>query len=298
MTMNNIFQPDFWIQQWKNDKNNDTFTVHKGFSSPEYWDNAAATYDMNQAEIKSRRIEKVIATLKNCGLLYEGVAVLDIGCGTGMLSIELARNGAQVTALDFSENMLGRLKNDIPEDLRPNIQILHEDWHQIDISEKGWEKKFDLVIAFMSPGVSKPDAFFKMMGCARKGCAMKGWAAKRAHPVMSDLWLKIMGTPLEDKPQSIYYKINLLFSLNYYPEISFSTLNWEQRATIDEECEKQISFFQKVSTKSKGELEKIIRPYLEQAAENNLIVRKHKGLTATAIWRMDIGTPDDNNGDH
>lgn len=296
--MDNIFQQDFWIHQWKNDKNNDTFNVHKGFSSPEYWDNAAATYDMYQAEIKSRRIEKVIAALKNGGLLYDGVQVLDIGCGTGMLAIELARHGAKVTALDFSENMLDRLRKDMPKELEANIQILHEDWHQIDINEKGWEKRFDLVVAFMSPGVSKPDAFFKMMGCAKKGCAMKGWAAKRTHPIMSDLWLKIMGTPLEDKPQSIYYKINLLFSLNYYPEISFSTLNWEQRATIHEECEKQISFFQKVSTKSKSELETIIRPYLEQAAENNLIVRKHKGLTATAIWRMDIDTPDDIDGDH
>src|SRR5262245_31195417 len=37
-----------------------------------------------------------------------GLAVADIGCGTGRHSIRLAAAGAKVTALDFSEGMLER----------------------------------------------------------------------------------------------------------------------------------------------------------------------------------------------
>jgi len=39
-----------------------------------------------------------------------GLAVADIGCGTGRHSIRLATSGAKVTALDFSEGMLERAR--------------------------------------------------------------------------------------------------------------------------------------------------------------------------------------------
>src|SRR5690242_11917492 len=39
-----------------------------------------------------------------------GAAVLDVGCGTGRHAVRLAAAGARVTALDFSEGMLGRAR--------------------------------------------------------------------------------------------------------------------------------------------------------------------------------------------
>ena len=284
--MDNIFNKDFWVAQWENDKNSDTCNVHKGFSTPEYWDNAASTYNQNKDEIKDRKLERIISALEKSDLLFDGMNVLEIGCGTGILAMELAKHGARITALDFSLGMLARFKKELTPDLGKNIQILHEDWHEIDIEAKGWEKKFDLVIAFMSPGVATPESFFKMMSCSKKGCAMQGWAAKRNHPILSDLWNMIMHTVLEDKPQSILYKINLLFSMGYFPEISFSTIKWKQKASMDEELDKQIAFFKKVSTKSRKELENIIRPYLESISKDNTISRKHQGLTAMAIWSV------------
>jgi SAM-dependent methyltransferase len=285
--MDNIFNKKFWIDQWENDHEDDTFNVHKGFSTPEYWDNAASTYDKNKKEVKSHRLGKIISTLKSSDLLFENMKVLEIGCGTGMLAMELAKQGADITAIDFSKGMLESFKNDITPDLENNITIICRDWHTIDVKAMGWEKKFDLVIAFMSPGVATPESFFKMMSCSKRGCAMQGWAAKKTHPILLDLWKLIKKTSLEDKPQSILYKINLLFSMGYFPEISFHTIEWEQRAKVEEELEKQIVFFRKISRKNDEELEKIIHPYLENIAKDNLIIRKHTGLTALAVWKID-----------
>lgn len=289
--MDNIFNKNFWINQWENDKKNDTYNVHKGFSTREYWDKAAATYDQDKKEIQNRRLEKTLSFLQKSSLLFDGIKVLEIGCGTGTVAIAMARHGAQVTALDFSRGMLEKFEQDITSDIKKKITILNEDWFKIDIEAKAWKKEFDLVIAFMSPGVASPESFFKMMSCSKKGCAIRGWAAKGNHPILSDLWKKIMGIPLEDKPQSILYKINLLFSLGFFPEITFDTIEWNQTASVEEELDRQMAFFKKVSKKNKGELEKIIRPYLESISNDDYIKRKHKGLTATAIWDIDSRYP-------
>ncbi len=283
--MDTIFNKDFWISEWENDKKNDTYKVHKGFSTSAYWDKVASTYNQNKDEVKNRRLEKTLSFLKKSNLLFKGMKVLDIGCGTGMTALGLAKLGAQVTALDFSKGMLEKFRKDIPRDIRSNISILHEDWHKIDIGLNGWENRFDLVIAFMSPGVASPDAFFKMMGCSKNGCAIRGWAAKRNHPILSTLWEKIMQTHLDDKPQSILYKINLLFSLGIFPEITFDSIEWDQTTTVKEEFSQQMAFFKKVSDKSHSELEKIIYPYIESQSKDNYIIRRHKGLTATAVWK-------------
>ncbi len=44
--MDNIFTEKFWIGTWAGD----TYAVHKGFSTPEYWDKASTTYNTNKKD--------------------------------------------------------------------------------------------------------------------------------------------------------------------------------------------------------------------------------------------------------
>ena len=73
-----------------------------------------------------------------------GQRVLDAGCGTGHISIELAKRGAQVLGVDISTNLIKVAKDRIPSSLTEKIQFVSGDMLS---SEYG---KFDYVIAMDS----------------------------------------------------------------------------------------------------------------------------------------------------
>ncbi|MBG0780629.1 MAG: SAM-dependent methyltransferase, partial [Desulfotignum balticum] len=124
----------------------------------------------------------------------------------------------------------------------------------------------------------------KMMACGKKGFAIRGWADKKPDPVMAALWEKIMDRPLDDRPQSILYKINLLIAMKYFPDIWFDKMEWNQTATLGQEIQNQTAFFQKVGSVSEAKLRRIIQSYLETIQTDGRISRMQQGLTATVVW--------------
>jgi SAM-dependent methyltransferase len=77
----------------------------------DFWDVDAATYDSSPSHYPQRPQEQAAwaATLRR--LLPEPPAtVLDMGAGTGFLSLLLAAQGYAVTAADFAPGMLARLR--------------------------------------------------------------------------------------------------------------------------------------------------------------------------------------------
>jgi len=82
-----------------------------------YWEKVAPEFDeyYQQEKSISRRVldkvfrksmkERVDLTLLECKNV-SGKKILDIGCGSGRIAIELANRGAEVVGIDFSKNML------------------------------------------------------------------------------------------------------------------------------------------------------------------------------------------------
>ncbi|WP_461517991.1 class I SAM-dependent methyltransferase, partial [Porticoccus sp.] len=85
-------------------------------------------------------------TLGECDFIEEEVnhlkstRILDIGCGTGRHSIELAKRGYSVTGVDLSECQLSRAKQKAKE------RGLEIDFQLGDARDLGFVEEFDLAI--------------------------------------------------------------------------------------------------------------------------------------------------------
>ena len=78
----------------------------------------------------------------------KNIRILDIGCGTGRHSIELAKRGYNVVGIDLSESSLKRAKQ---KALEENLSI---DFQQYDARELPFLDEFDLVIMMCEGGFS------------------------------------------------------------------------------------------------------------------------------------------------
>ena len=72
--------------------------------------------------------------------LLSGLSIIDIGCGTGRHSIELAKRGYDVTGLDISDKMLDEAREKA-ENLGLKIDFIHRDATNFNL-----DKIFDLAI--------------------------------------------------------------------------------------------------------------------------------------------------------
>jgi SAM-dependent methyltransferase len=76
-----------------------------------FWDRDAATYDDSPTHATSTTLEQAAWNAALVRLLPPAPArVLDVGAGTGFLSLPAARLGHRVTAVDLSTGMLARLR--------------------------------------------------------------------------------------------------------------------------------------------------------------------------------------------
>jgi SAM-dependent methyltransferase len=71
-----------------------------------------------------------------------GARVLDVGCGTGVVSLTAARLGARVTGLDLTPELLARAKENA------EIMALGVDWHEGDVEALPFtDAAFDVVVS-------------------------------------------------------------------------------------------------------------------------------------------------------
>lgn len=101
------------------------------------YDRWAAVYDHDANPLQALEGPIVRAAVGTAN----GLAVLDLGCGTGRHALWLAAAGAKVTAVDFSEGMLAEARR------KPGAESVHFFSHDLRQPLPLADKQFDLVVS-------------------------------------------------------------------------------------------------------------------------------------------------------
>lgn len=120
-------------------------------------------------ERMEKSADETIGFLKDAGFTFRDSRILDIGCGPGTLAIPLAREGADVTALDISGTTLGQVR-EAAEKEGLAVQTQECSWWTADIDQLGSRKKYDLVIASRTPAICDAESIERMMACSKNLC--------------------------------------------------------------------------------------------------------------------------------
>jgi SAM-dependent methyltransferase len=125
-----------------------------------YEEDDAASRAFNRV-FRRPMFQRYVFTLEGLGRL-DGRRILDVGCGSGRYSVELAMAGAEVLGIDFSEEMLLMANERAAEaEVSDRVEFLAGDF--IDWAEKDNER-YDVAFAMgVLDYVDDAPAFIRMM---------------------------------------------------------------------------------------------------------------------------------------
>jgi len=109
--------------------------------SEKFWDRSAAKFD--QAEKKDEQTNIIIIE-RTRKYLQTSDTVLDFGCGTGLISNEIANNVKLIQAIDISSKMIEIAKNKADKRKIQNIAFSHSTI----FDERYKSGSFDVILAF------------------------------------------------------------------------------------------------------------------------------------------------------
>lgn len=270
--INSIEELD-WNEMWKHAKLNSSWRKrHKDTIA--FWDKRAGRYInairySNSADIATRKLD-----------IDPGCSVLDIGAGTGRLTIPLAKIVKKVTAIEPSREMLKHLKENISKEGLTNITCINKRWEDINTEEIGTH---DIVIASHSLSMSDiKDALSKMNDLAKRRVYLFTFAGNRVN--YGELWPKLYGEEYRPGPDYIYI-YNVLYPMGIYANVEiYKQESMRKFSSLDDAVKYFCEIFDDVSTSRR---ENVLRAYLSEKLieEDGGLCLKNESKNAMIWWK-------------
>jgi SAM-dependent methyltransferase len=259
--------------------------VNKIDESEEYWDKRAKDFNKSiNTENRKNRIKNLIEVLTNKGMINSQSTILDIGCGPGHISCELAKISKMVVGIDISENMLNYANENLKAQNLDNVEFLKVSWDSINLSDYNWEKKFDLVIANMCPAINSNKEIEKMIKASNNYCFISSFV-QRNNSIHDEILQKLKIDNKNKYKNNIYSKFSYIWDSEMYPNIEYQDGNWENKYTIEEALDKYVFEANRKKELTKDEIG-FIENIIKQKEDNGLVTEITKSKIARIYWNV------------
>lgn len=263
-------------------------TAYDAKLGAEWWDGRAEKF--SAMELPTAENSIAIRLIEREGMLKENCTALDVGCGGGRFAFVMEKAGARVTATDFSEGMISGAKANALR-MNSSVHFSVEDWHTLDLQKKNWERKFDLVLANMTPAVCSADTFLKLSEASR-GWVLMVKPVKQKNSVLDKL-RNLVGIKGNEKKLSdtLIYSFSLAWLTGGRPCVEYDDETWDNDLPLDKAIREYTMRIASVCTLSNRDKSKI-EEYLKSITANGMIHETVHTTVVALYWRTGLKQSD------
>jgi len=280
-----IESPEFWMDCWRREFCSGNNGLMTGYRSRDLWNHMAEYYEKWMDGEQDPEFRRIIGLLNNVNSSPDGLRVLDVGCGTGRITIPFAAAGADVVALDYSPRMLEITRRSVPIEASGRVEIVEADWSEVDLDARTWRNSFDLVVASMTPAIISPEDFLKLSNASRRFCYFRGWARREPDPLLAGMWNHILGDSMPRPRGNAVPALNLLCARRRNPRAEFEDVCWQHKQGFAEASAFCLKYFSGICRDQA--LDYRVKEYLHSVADGKELERRVSGTTCSIFWEED-----------
>ncbi len=150
------------------------------FSAPEPWELVATGYEATTMAYLGKYTERAIHHLQ----IQDGATVLDVACGPGTVTRQLANRASFITALDFSPNMIALLDRYLVKNKIKSVRTMVGNGQNIPLKDSQFDHAISMFGLMFFPDRIK--GFSELFRLLKPGgsAAVSSWAPVDQSPAM------------------------------------------------------------------------------------------------------------------
>jgi SAM-dependent methyltransferase len=284
-----FFNEKIWEDAWRNDQST---TIHKmklaGIDSTHAFDDKAEAFNAEAfSEEGRRRAKRIMNWIEGQGVDFKDSTILDIGAASGGFSVPFAERGAAVTSVEPCLPLVRLLESNTKELSNGSVDIVPEDFEDIEIEAKDWKNAFDLVFVSMCPVIADWESVEKVLSCARQYCYMSLSAGFRENSLANEILPLITDQPLQTTGQlEMAYLLHLLYLKGYAYESLITKEMKTMELTKEAATANVLNWFKQHGLPADSQHRDIIAAYLDRTYPTDKVTFQQGGRFGKVLVRL------------
>ena len=274
-----------WNELWKAMRSGHQRRGDRGEDMGSRWDKRAKKFNESVMQY-TERTERQIAKLE----LKPEYTVLDVGAGTGRLTIPIAKQVKSVTAVDPSKGMLACLQENVEREGITNVTSINKRWEDI---EPGVDiEPHDVVIACHSLGMFDiQEALTKMDAASKRYVYIINFAGRWMGNGDEELQKAVFGEEHRSWHSLDYILFyNILHDMKIYANVDILDTEFEQHYDSLDDAVERWKEMRDIPPEKEDVLRAHLSKILAKDSETGSLSFKRESKSATIWWQKNETT--------